>query len=125
MRASRVCDSTTQLPARQNKYKESRARMFSYIDHLEVVKFHYDAIPRTDRISQGLTLKIPRTKTVFYVSVANRIRLPQLKKGDKVRLVLDFYVTGRSMLLRWTVRDVILLHDTPDFITDDEEKRNV
>ena len=74
MRASRVCDSTTQLPARQNKYKESRARMFSYIDHLEVVKFHYDAISRTDRISQGLTLKIPRTKTVFYVSVANRIR---------------------------------------------------
>lgn len=99
--------------------------MFSYVDYLEVVKFHYHATSNTDRVSQGLTLKIPRTDTVFYVSVANRIRLPKLKKGDKVRLILDFYVTGRSMMVRWTVRDVILLHDTPDFITDNEEIKHV
>lgn len=95
--------------------------MFSYVDYLEVVKFHYERVSNTDRVSQGLTLKIPRTDTVFYIPVANRIRLPKLKKGDKVRLVLDFYVTGRSKSVRFTVRDVILLHDTPEFIAYNEE----
>ncbi len=94
--------------------------MFSYIDYLEVVKFHYEKIPFTDRISQGLTLKIPRTNTQFYVPVANRVRLPQFKRGDKVRLILDFYVTGRSTSLRFTIRDVILLHETFEFNYDVE-----
>lgn len=95
--------------------------MYSYVDFLEVVKFHYETIPYTERLSQGLTLKIPRTETIFYLPVANRIRLPKLKKGDKVRVVMDFYVTGRSLVPRWTVRDVILINDTPEFIVDKEE----
>ena len=95
--------------------------MFSYIDFLEVLKYEYTRIPNTDRISQSITLKVPRTHTKFTVRVANRIRLPELKRGDKVRLILDFYNTGRGTDLRWTVRDVVLIHDLPEF----ELKNNV
>lgn len=84
--------------------------MFTYVEFLEVVEYHSSRISNTERFSQALTLKIPRTKTKFYASVCNRIRLPQLKRGDRVKLVLDFYVCGRSKTLRWTIRDVILLH---------------
>lgn len=85
--------------------------MFSYVEYLEVIEFIYRKTPNTDRLYQALRLKIPNTKTKFIVQIANRIRLPQLKKGDKVRLILDFYNAGRGLDLRWTVRDVILLHD--------------
>lgn len=98
--------------------------MFSYVEYLEVVKYEYYRVPNTERISQTLLLKIPRTKTKFYVSVANRIRLPQLKKGDKVRLILDFYNAGRGNDLRWTVRDVILVHDLPKLNKGETEKIN-
>lgn len=93
-------------------------QMFSYVEFLEVVEFHVSKISNTDRMSQALTLKIPRTKTKFHVQICNRIRLPDLKKGDKVKLVLDFYTCARSKMLRWTVRDVILLHDLSNVKTE-------
>lgn len=95
--------------------------MFSYVDYLEVIKYEYKRVPNTDQISQTLLLKIPRTKTKFFVHVANRIRLPDLKKGDKVRVILDFYNAGRGLDLRWTIRDVILINDLPSFEINQEE----
>lgn len=87
--------------------------MDTHIEYLEVIKFDRRSVPNTARLTQMLTLKIPQTDTQFQVTVANRIRLPHLKRGDKVRLVLDFYTCGRSKQARWTVRDVILLLDSP------------
>lgn len=89
------------------------AKMDTYIEYLEVIKYTRVTVPNTERVSQSLVLKIPQTDTRFSVSICNRIRLPQLKRGDKVRLILDFYTCGRSKQARWTVRDVILLLDSP------------
>lgn len=85
--------------------------MFTHYEYLTVVECNITKIPKTDRVNQSLLLRIPRTDTVFRITVANRIRLPQLKKGDKVKLVLDFYTCGRSNSPRFTVRDVILLQE--------------
>ncbi len=85
--------------------------MFTYYEYLTVIECSITKIPKTERVNQTLLLKIPRTKTTFRITICNRIRLPQLKKGDKVKLVLDFYTCGRSQTPRFTVRDVILLHD--------------
>lgn len=85
--------------------------MFTHYEYLIVVECKITKIPKSESVNQSLLLKIPRTDTVFRITVANRIRLPQLKKGDKIKLVLDFYTCGRSNAPRFTVRDVILLHD--------------
>ncbi len=85
--------------------------MFSHIEFLEVVATHRGGSMKSGRTFQALTLKIPRSDTKFYVQICNRIRLPKLKKGDRVKLILDFYVCGRSDKLRWTVRDLILINE--------------
>jgi len=85
--------------------------VFTHYEYLIVVECNITRIPNTDKLNQSLLLKIPRTDTVFQITVANRIRLPQLKKNDKIKLVLDFYTCGRSKTPRFTVRDVILLQE--------------
>lgn len=85
--------------------------MFTHYEYLIVVECKITKIPKSESVNQSLLLKIPRTDTVFRITVANRIRLPQLKKGDKIKLVLDFYTCGRSNAPRFTVRDVILLQE--------------
>ncbi|MDT2472436.1 MAG: hypothetical protein SOZ13_12895 [Enterococcus avium] len=85
--------------------------MFTHYEYLTVVECTITKVPKTDRLNQSLLLKIPRTDTIFRITVANRIRLPQLKKNDKIKLVLDFYTCGRSNAPRFTVRDVILLQE--------------
>lgn len=82
--------------------------MFTHVEYLEVVSYTYIQISRSERISQLLTVKIPRSKTVFSVSIAARIKVPDLKKGDKVKIVFDCYVTGRSDRPRFCVRDIYL-----------------
>lgn len=85
--------------------------MFTHYEYLIVVECKITKIPNSESVNQSLLLKIPRTDTIFRITVANRIRLPQLKKNDKIKLVLDFYTCGRSNAPHFTVRDVILLHD--------------
>ena len=85
--------------------------MFTHYEYLTVIECSITKIPKTEKVNQTLLLKTPRSNTIFRITVCNRIRLPQLKKGDKVKLVLDFYTCGRSNTPRFTVRDVILLHD--------------
>ena len=85
--------------------------MFTHYEYLSVVECKITKVPRTDKVNQSLLLKIPRTDTIFRITICNRIRLPQLNKGDKVKLVHDFYTCGRSQTPRFTVRDVILLQD--------------
>lgn len=85
--------------------------MFTYYEYLEVVELLISKVPRSDSVSQLLTVKIPRTDVVFTFRICNRIRLPKLKKKDKIRVILDFYSCARSKSARFTVRDVILLHD--------------
>lgn len=85
--------------------------MFTYIEYLTVVSYNYKTVPGTEKITQSVTLRIPRTETKFHLSICNRIKLPKLKRGDKVKLILHPYISGRSNNLKWTVRDIILLHD--------------
>lgn len=85
--------------------------MFTHYEYLEVVELVIITSKRSDSMSQLLTVKIPRTDTTFTFRICNRIRLPKLKKKDKVRVILDFYSCARSKAPRFTIRDVILLHE--------------
>lgn len=85
--------------------------MFTHIEYLEVVATHFGGSMKDSRRFQALTVKIPRSDTKFYIQISNRIKLPHLRRGDKIRIILDFYVCGRSKKPQWTVRDLILIHD--------------
>lgn len=84
--------------------------MYTHVEYVEVVRYHFIQISKSKRISQLLTVKIPRTKTEFSVSIAARIKVPELRKGDKVKLFFDCYVTGRSDRPRFCVRDIALIY---------------
>lgn len=83
--------------------------MYTHTEYLEVLSFVRVGRIKDSRRAQLLKVKVPRSQIVFMVPIATRIRVPDLKRGDKIKLVFDVFVSGKSNRPRFCVRDISLL----------------
>ncbi|EOL46304.1 hypothetical protein [Enterococcus phoeniculicola] len=70
--------------------------MFTEFDYLKVLKVATYGIERNgvDRFYQLLFVEIPNSKKRLCFSINRQVDILHLKKGDRVRIKLDWFVKG-------------------------------
>ena len=83
--------------------------MFSDLEYATVVEYIVYKLQRTTRTYKMLFVKFPNNRFMYCFKISASVDVPDLEKGDTVKIKFDLHVLGKSTVPQYKVVKVIRL----------------